>query len=93
MIETPTELIETPEAADLRRMSVLSAQSKRDDVLLIEVLFHDRWVRFDLSLLEAKHVAAMTLFERYFGKALSAVGIARDPAADLSASSTSVSQE
>lgn len=83
----------SPEALDRARLWALSAQSSRDDVVLVEMLYRGQWIRFDISHLEAVHVDAATLFARYFGKALTAVGIDRAPAADSSASSTSVSQE
>lgn len=92
MGETVLEPLAAVEAADRLRLSTLAGQSERDNTVLVEFVFRDQWVRFDISKLEAEHVTGVTLFERYFGKALAAVGIPRD-AADSSLSSTSVLKE
>ncbi len=66
------------------RLSVLSAQSERDDVVLIEVLYRDKWVQFDVSAMEAKYLSADELVQRYLKKAFDAVSLPREDAVSSS---------
>ena len=46
------------EEAEQFRLVALSAQSERDDVVLIEMLYRDHWVRLDVSAMEAQYLSA-----------------------------------
>ena len=68
--------------ADASTLADLSAQSERDDVVIIELLYRQQWVRFDVSAMEALHVAPDVLMARYFHQALEVVGLPRSAEAD-----------
>lgn len=42
-------------AADAARLADLSAQSTAQDAVFVELLYRDRWVRFDLSVMTIQH--------------------------------------
>lgn len=67
-----------------QRLAQLSAQSERDDVVLIEVLYRDKWVQFDISAMEAKYLSPEELMKRFFAKALAAVSLPREDAGSSS---------
>ena len=58
--------------ADRARLARLSAASKEHDAVLVEVLYGDKWVRFDLSAMQLQHVADVA--RDHFARALVDVG-------------------
>lgn len=79
----------TRKEAEQQRLRDLSGQSIREDTVIVEVLYLDQWVRFDLSAMEAQYLSAADLVVRYLAPALQAVKLPRAAAdADPSSSST-----
>ena len=74
---TTTETALDAEIADQGRLSRLAAQSERDDTVLIEVLYRNRWVRFDVSVMEIQYLSDADLIKRYLMPALEAVHLNR----------------
>ncbi len=59
--------------ADAQRVRDLSALSDYADTVFVEVVYRNKWVRFDISAMEAKYLTPDVLMSRYFGKALTDV--------------------
>jgi hypothetical protein len=57
------------------RLHRLAAQSFNTDKIIIEMLYCDRVVTFDIPFMEAKYVAPSELFRRYFVKAFAAINV------------------
>lgn len=55
---------------DLERLQRLSADSILREVVHVEVLFHDHWIRFDVSPIELQHLTPAVLWDRYVARAL-----------------------
>lgn len=55
---------------DLERLQRLSADSILREVVHVEVLFHDKWIRFDVSPIELQHLTPQVLWERYAARTL-----------------------
>ncbi len=72
------ETLVTAEEAERRRLAALTEESIANDIVQIEVLYRERWVRFEISVLEVQHLPSDVLWRRYLTKALSDV---RAPAA------------
>ena len=68
------------EEAEQFRLVALSAQSERDDVVLIEMLYRDHWVRLDVSAMEAQYLSAEELVKRYLVPAFEAMQLHRTAA-------------
>ena len=72
------------EQAERQRLADLAAISKETDSVQCEVLFRDRFVRFDISVLEVQHLSDRELLDRYLRKAFHDVGapaaVRADPA-------------
>ena len=65
---------------DVARLARLSAVSTEEDTVLIEVLYRDRWVRFDVSTIQLQHARADV--REAFEKALADVGAPQAVVAD-----------
>ena len=78
MATTPDLMLEPPPVADPpERLKALAAQSERDDTVLFEVLYRNRWVRFDVSVMEVQYLSETDLMKRYLIPALAAVQLNR----------------
>lgn len=82
--------------AEQRRLRRLRAQSEREDTLLVEVVYRDRYVTFDLPSMEARYLSVEALITRYLWPALQGLELTRATDADssssfMSSSSTAVS--
>ena len=78
--------------AELDRLARLSAQSDRDDVAIVEIIYKDRFVRFDISTMQAHHLTAAQLVARCFVEAFEAVHLetqVAESSADVGQSSVS----
>ncbi len=61
------------EAAETTRLRRLAALSQDQDVLLVELVWGGKWVRFDIASLELQHLSVDELWRRYLAPALVAV--------------------
>ena len=48
------------------RLAALNAQSERDDAALVEIVYKGRWVRFDISTMQASFLTLDQLVDRCF---------------------------
>lgn len=88
---TPGNGAMTVEQFERDRLAHLAAQSDAEDVVFVELVYRGKWVRFDLSAMQAQYLTAEALVARYLSPALAAVSLPRD-AAGSSASETSSSE-
>ena len=81
-----TDLDIAPAEAERVHLRALSEQSTRDDTVLVEVVYGQRWARFDLTAMEAQHLPLAELVSRFLVPALEAVQLSRSAGADQSSS-------
>ena len=68
--------------ANAERLADLSALSKEHDAVLVEVLYRDRWVRFDIATMQLRHLPRADVIAATFSKALADVGAPEELTAD-----------
>ena len=64
---------ELPTQHEAARLAALNAQSERDDVALVEIVYKGRFARFDISTMQAQYLTPQQLVERCFVEAFKAV--------------------
>lgn len=57
------------------RLATLAAQSHDQDVLLVELVYHQHVVQFDISAQELKYLPMSEIIDRYFSKAFADVHV------------------
>ena len=57
------------------RLQRLAAQSEHDDALIVELVYHDKFVQFDISAMELKYLSMADIIDRYFAKAFADVQV------------------
>lgn len=72
------DVLMTAAEAERRRLVALAAESEDLNVVQFEILYRNRWRRFDVNVLEVQHLPPDVLWDRYLAGALKAVG-APDP--------------
>ncbi len=78
---------------DRKTLPQLAAQSADEDTLIVELVYHDRYVQFDISAMELKYLPMAEIIARHFSKAFAAVQVTvgeEDPARLAAASETTV---
>lgn len=75
--------------AEHRRLAALTRESIANDIVQVEVLYRDRWTRFEISVLEVQHLTPEVLWRRYLTRALEGVGA---PAAILATADPDAAQ-
>lgn len=73
------------------RLQRLAAQSQHEDTLMVELVYHDRYVQFDISAAELKYLPMTEIIDRYFSKAFADVQVTigeADPARLAAAAET-----
>lgn len=76
------EVTRTDAEYNARRLKRLAGQSADQDALLVEMVFHDRYVQFDISAMELQHVPIEELWRRHIAPALTAVHVPPQVVAD-----------
>lgn len=79
------------EQAEQERLARLSAQSVRDDVALFEIVYQGRFVKFDVSTMQAEYLTPQQLLEQCFSPAFDAVRLKTLVAESSALSSSSFS--
>lgn len=79
----------TLEDADAERLAALSGISCANNSVHLEVLYRDRWVRFDLSGMETLFASPSDLFTRHFDRVFKDLGLDRSSAVQDTAVSSS----
>lgn len=57
------------------RLSRLAATSAHEDTLLVELVYHDKFVQFDISAMELKYLPLAEVIHRYFEQAFADVQV------------------
>ena len=73
----------TPEVlaqADIERIAALNRQADIEDVAYLEIVYRGKFVRFDISTMQASCLTPVQLVERCFREAFEAVGLKTQPA-------------
>lgn len=83
MILTADHIVE----AETQRLRGLARQSELDNVVLVEMVYAGRFIRFDLTEMQARHLTPTQLFDRCVRQPLKDLGLA--PLAESSALSSS----
>jgi hypothetical protein len=57
------------------RLSQLAAKSEDEDKLFVELVYHNRYARFDVTGMELKYLSPAEIVKRFFQPALAAVHV------------------
>lgn len=57
------------------RLAALSAKSSDEDVLLVELVYRNKYATFDVSTLELQHLPLDAIIRRYFVGAFAAIDV------------------
>lgn len=57
------------------RLQALSAQSERDETLIVELVYRGRYCQFDVSAMEMKYLPLEEVVRRHFAKGFAAVQV------------------
>lgn len=75
------------------RLLELSKQSARDDVALVEIVYRGRWVKFDISSMQASFLTLEQLVDRCFRQPFEVLALPLAPTLGQSSAFTHVSKE
>lgn len=83
----------TPEQADRNRLAALATQSVLQDVAFVEIVYKGRWVRFDISTIQASFLSLDQLVDRCFREPFQVLQMPLAPTMGQLSSSTLVPKE
>lgn len=83
----------TLEGLERDRVLALSAQSERDDVAIIEIVYRGRWCKFDISAMQASFLTLEQLVDRCFRQPFEVVQLPLAPSQGQLSASTLVLKE
>ena len=78
------------EQAERDRMVAVNAQCERDECALVEIVYRGKFVRFDISTMQARCLTPEQLVERCFREAFEMVGLTPHQAESSAYASSSV---
>jgi len=63
----------TAAEAERRRLGALAVESDDKNVVQIEMLYRNKWKRFEIGVNEIQHLSPLVLWDRYLVPALTAI--------------------